>query len=69
VVLPSVLSVFCQWHQRFNPAGLVKFERMREEGCLDWVYEDGRIRGDYLRGIGYSGAIRLIFLAVLLVLP
>ena len=69
MVLPSVPSVFPQWHQSFNPAGLAKFERMREEGCLDWVYEDERIRGDYLRGIGYSGAMRLIFLAVLLVLP
>jgi hypothetical protein len=38
-------------------------------GVLDWVYEDERIREDYLRGIGYSGAMRLIFLAVLLVLP
>ena len=62
-------SVFPQRHQWFKPAGLAKFERMREEGCLDWVYEDERIRGDYLRGIGYSGAMRLIFLAVLLVLP
>ena len=58
-----------QWHQWFNAAGLARFDRMWEEGYLDWVYEDERIRGDYLRGIGYSGAMRLIFLAVLLVLP
>jgi hypothetical protein len=40
-----------------------------EKGYLDWVYKGEGIRGDYLRGIGYSEAMRLIFLAVLLVLP
>jgi len=44
VVLSSVYSVFSQWPQWFNPAGLAKFERMREEGYLDLVYENERVR-------------------------
>jgi hypothetical protein len=38
-----------QRHQRFNPAGLTKFDRMREEGYLDLVYENERVKIYWVR--------------------
>ena len=61
MVLPSVSSVFPQWHQWFNhvgqlehtvydDAGLAKFDRMYEEGYLDLVYENERVKIYQVRG-------------------
>ena len=49
-MLPSVPSVFPQQHQWFNPAGLAKFDRMQEEGHLDLVYENERVKIYRVRG-------------------
>ncbi len=42
MVLPSVSSVFSQWHQWFNPAGLAKFDEMVRRGELGVAYENER---------------------------
>ena len=38
------VSVFSQRYQWFKPAGLAKFDRMREEGHLDLVYENEMVK-------------------------
>ena len=61
MVLSSVSSVFSQWHQWSNylyqlehtvydPAGLAKFDHMREEGYLDLVYENEKVKIYQVRG-------------------
>ena len=44
MVLLSVSSVFSQWHQWFDPAGLVRFDEMVQRGELEVVYEDERMK-------------------------
>ena len=50
MVLPSVSSVFSQWHQWFNPAGLAKFDEMVQRGELEVVYENERVKIYWVRG-------------------
>ena len=42
-MLPSVSSVFPQWYQWFDPAGLAKFDEMVQRGELEVVCENERI--------------------------
>ena len=46
----SVYSVFSQWHQRSNPAGLTKFDEMVQRGELEVVYENERTGVYRVRG-------------------
>lgn len=50
MVLPSVFSVFSQWPQWFNPAGLAKFDEMVQLGELGVGYESERTRIYRVRG-------------------
>jgi hypothetical protein len=50
VVLLSVSSVFSQWHQWSNPAGLAKFDEMVQRGELEVVYENEMVKIYWVRG-------------------
>jgi len=49
-VLPSASPVLSQRPQWFNPADLARFERMWEEGYLNLVYENERVKIYRMRG-------------------
>jgi len=44
VALPSVSSVFSQWHRWFDPAGLAKFDEVVRRGELEVVYENEMVK-------------------------
>ena len=50
MVLLSVSSVFSQWYQWFDPAGLAKFDEMVQREELEVVYENERTRIYRVRG-------------------
>ena len=44
MALPSVSSVFSQWHRWFDPAGLAKFDEVVRRGELEVVYENEMVK-------------------------
>ena len=46
MVLLSVSSVFSQWCQWFDPAGLARFDEMMQRGELEMVCKEGGKRDE-----------------------
>jgi hypothetical protein len=47
-----VFRTLCsQRHQRFDPAGLARFEQMQGEGYLNSVYENEKVRIYQVKGV------------------